>query len=166
RIDDKRLRLALLERRAGKAERILDRQADGLERIAAARDSTQLVAACKAAAAYALQVDAALSETAGALVRDERRRRHASPRHELEIDPDVVPLDDVSCRAVPADVRRTVRGADPHDRDGDREQEPRGDRIERARAEDPRREIDEEAEGQDRAPAPGHAASTTRGLGS
>jgi hypothetical protein len=52
-------------------------------------------------------------------------------------------------------MRRALREANPSDCERDREQKPRGDGIERTRAEHPRREIDEEAEGENRPPALG-----------
>src|SRR5207253_42196 len=45
RVDDERLRLALNEDRARETERILDRQANGLEGVTAARHRAQLEAA-------------------------------------------------------------------------------------------------------------------------
>src|SRR3954469_7725721 len=106
-----------------------------------------------------MQVDAALGEPAGTLVCDERRRRDRAGRHELEVDPHVISLDDVPCCTVATDLRRTVRRAHPDNGHADREQEPGCHRVEGARPEDPRGEIDAEAERENRAPAARHTGT-------
>src|SRR6185437_9746047 len=80
-------------------------------------------------------------------------------RLDLEIDPDVVTLDDVSRRTVAPNARRPRRQADPRHRENDGEQETDRDRIQRVRAEDPRGEIDDEAERSDCAAALGHTGT-------
>ncbi len=107
RVDDKRLRLPLDELAARQRERILDREPHGLECVAPARDALELVAGAEAPAAERPELDPTLSETAGALVCDERRRWNGRGGDDLELDPDVVALDDVADGAVAADVRRT-----------------------------------------------------------
>src|SRR5439155_6942357 len=105
--------------------------------------------------AYTVQLHTQLREPARPLVRDERRRRQRPGRCQLEADMDVVTFDDVSRGAVAANLRRPGRDPYPGDGERDREHEPGRDRIERPRAEYPRREIDEEAEGENCAPALG-----------
>ncbi len=153
RVDDERLRLALLERRPRETERILDRQPDGLERVPAAWHLPQLVAAREPTPADPVKLDPAFVETSRPLVRDERRRRQRAGRSQLEVDANVVALDDVARRAVAADERRASRETHPADRERDGEEQPGRDGVERARAEHPGHEVDEEAEGEDRAPA-------------
>src|SRR5579864_2524640 len=159
RIDDERLRLALLERRTREPERVLDREAYRVERVAASRNGAQVVAAGESVPADAAQLDAQLGEAPGPLMGDERRRRDRARRRQLEVDMDVVALDDVARRAVPADDRRPGRQADPADADRDCEQEPGRRGIERTRAEHPGREVDDEAEGENRAAALRHTGT-------
>src|SRR5205807_2485288 len=106
RIDDERLRLTVLERRARQAERILDGQADGLERVAAAGNHAQLISPGEAAPADSVQIDSALGDPAGPLVCDKRRRWQRTGGGQLEVDANIVSFDDVARRAVPANVRR------------------------------------------------------------
>ena len=156
RVDDERLRLALHELRPRETERILHGEPHGVERVAATGHRPQLVAARKALALHPMQLHPSLAEPARPLVRDEGRRRDRARRLDFEIDADVVALDDVARRPVAADVRRTGGETDPRDRDHDGEQQPDGDGVQRVRAEDPRSEIDDEAERCNCAAAVGH----------
>ena len=105
RVDDECLRLALDEARARKRERVLDRQAHGVERVAAPRHAAQLEAAGETPPAGSVQLHPPLGEPSGPLVCHEARRRHGRCRLDHEIDPHVVSLQDVACGSVPVDMR-------------------------------------------------------------
>ncbi len=114
-------------------ERVLDRELDGLERIAPARHAPQVVAADPASRPALPELDVPRAEPREALVRDERRRRDARRRLDDEVDPDVLALDDVSLRAVAANLRRPGRQPHPGRRRGRRRRRARSP-PDRARA--------------------------------
>src|SRR5581483_1995388 len=153
------LRLALHELLPRERERILHGQPHRVVRMAAARDSAKLVAAGEAAPADAMQLHAALAELAGRLVRDERGRHDTRLRLDLEVDAHVVAFDDVALCAVPPHGQRPRREAYPAVRERGGEQQADRDRIERARAEDPCGDVDDDAERRDCAAAEGHTGT-------
>src|SRR5581483_8983154 len=138
----------------GERERILDRQPNLVEGVAAARHPPEVICRREAAPPDTVQLDAALAERAGPLVRDHRRRSDASGAGHLEVDANVVALDHVSREAVAPHLGRPRREAHPRGREDDDEHEADRHRVERTRPERPRGEIDDDAEHGDGAAAP------------
>ena len=106
RVDDERLRLALDDLRPRERERVLDRETHRIEGVPASWDPGELIPGRAIAAPGRRELDAALTEPAGALIGDERRRRHGRCGVHLQPDPDVVALHEVASDAVPAHVGR------------------------------------------------------------
>ena len=113
------------------------------------------------------QLDLLLPEPPDALAGDDARQRYPGLAFELELDPDVVPLeqvvvppDRVFLPPAPAQVRLPQRDPHPRDRQRHDDDEPRRDRIERGRAEDDGDDPAEDAEQQYRSAAPGHQTGT------
>ncbi len=120
-----------------------------------------------AAPAVRPQLDFLLPEPPDALAGDDARQRYPWLAFELELDPDVVPLeqvvvppDRVLLPPAPAQVRLPQRDPHPRDRQGHDDDEARRDRIERGRAEDDGDYPAEDAEQEYRSAAPGHQTGT------
>ena len=162
-------RLLVLERQAGlrQPERVRDRQADRLEAVPPSRHSAEAVGAPVASPAVRSKLDLLLTQPSDVLVGDDGRQRHAGLPREDELDPHVVPLEQVSIPpegAVqpPAPGHARLPHRDPHPRNRERhdEDEPGRDRVERGRAEDDGDDPAEDAEGQYGSTPGGHQTGT------
>ena len=166
-VDDERLPFVERQPRLREAERVGDREAHGGEAMAASRHVVKAVRAPVATRAVWPQLDLPLPEPPDAVVDDDVRQRHPGLALELDLDPDVVPLeqvlvppDHVLLPPAPGHVRVPQRDAHPGDRERHDEHEPGGDRIERRRAEDDGNDPAEDAEREYRSPPGGHQTGT------
>src|SRR5262249_38389890 len=113
------------------------------------------------------QLDVPLPQLPDLLVGHDARERYTGVPLELELDPDVVPLeqvlfapDRVLLPPAPAHVRLPQRDPHPGDRERDHEHEPGAARIERGRAEDVGDDPAEDADCKCRPPPGCHQTGT------
>ena len=134
-------------------ERVLDDNLRVLERVAAARDVLDHVAAAELPAG-AFELDLALPEALDPLDRGQVPRRHASLELENQPHRHVV-AGDVLARDRPLQAPRSPDELHPGEAEEGGEHEPDGHRVERLRAERPAGKVREAAQGEREATAIG-----------
>src|SRR5207237_7784036 len=133
-------------------------------RVAAARHRVELVAACEPPAAWR-QEQLALAEPAEPFERDEGGRWDPGRAVDLERDTHVLSLEHVSAGQQAPHVHRLRGEADPRPAEQRRERQSDGDGVQRLRAEDPRDDVDGEAEEKGQAAAIRHLRRRYTGTG-
>ncbi len=162
RVDEQRGRARERNLDALEAERILEDDRRGRDRVAPARHGRDDVAA-REPAGRAAQHGLLLAEPRDRLARDERKRRDPALDVQLEPDVHVVAGEVLPAPERAAQPHRPAEHPHPERRGHDGEDEPDRERVERARAERPGEDVDDPSEEEQRPSAVGQHSVLTPG---